>query len=74
MNAKRPGLDDSCKGRLLSPRFHSALTTLQIFTGVYRVFSGKSESRDFRIAGFTCMSAFSINSVGVPFMDFAGKL
>ena len=55
MNAKRPGLDDSCKGRLLSPRFHSALTTLQIFTGVYRVFSGKSECRDFRIAGFTCM-------------------
>ena len=48
--------------------------TLQMFTGVYRVFAGKSECRDFRIAGFTCMYAFSINSVGVPFMDFAGKL
>ena len=50
------------------------LNALQMFTGVYRVFAGKSECRDFRIAGFTCMSAFSINSVGVPFMDFAGKL
>jgi hypothetical protein len=45
-----------------------------MFTGIYRVFAGKLECRDFRIAGFTCMSAFSINSVGVPFMDFAGKL
>jgi hypothetical protein len=45
-----------------------------MFTGVYRVSAGKSECRDFRIAGFTCMSAFSINSVGVSFMDFAGKL
>ena len=45
-----------------------------MFTGVYRVFMGKSEWRDFRIAGFTCVSAFSINSVGVPFMDLAGKL
>ena len=48
--------------------------TLQMFTGIYGVFAGKSECRDFRIAGFTCMSAFSINSVGVPFMDFAGKV
>jgi hypothetical protein len=45
-----------------------------MFTGIYGVFVGKSECRDFRIAGFTCMSAFSITSVGVPFMDFAGKL
>ena len=45
-----------------------------MFTGIYGVFAGKSECRDFRIAGFTCMSAFSINSVGVLFMDFAGKL
>jgi hypothetical protein len=48
--------------------------TLQMFTGVYRVFAGKSKCRDFRIAGFICMYAFSINSVGVLFMDFAGKL
>ena len=48
---------------------------LSMYTAnVYRVFEGKSECRDFRIAGFTCMSAFSINSVGVPFMDFARKL
>ena len=51
-----------------------ANSTLQMFTGICGVFAGKSECRDFRIAGFTCMSAFSINSVGVPFMDFAGKL
>ena len=51
-----------------------ANSSLQMFTGMYRVFAGKSECRDFRIAGFTCMSAFSINSVGVPFMDFVGKL
>ena len=37
-------------------------------------FTGKSECRDFRIVGFTCVSAFSINSVDVPFMVFAGKL
>ena len=43
-----------------------------MFTGVYKVFSGKSVCRDFRIAGFTCVSAFSINSVGVSFMVFAG--
>ena len=35
---------------------------------------GEIGVRGFRIAGFTCISAFSINSVGVPFMDFAGKL
>jgi hypothetical protein len=45
-----------------------------MFTRIYRVFAGKSECRDFSIAGFTCISAFSINSAGVPFMDFAGKL
>ena len=45
-----------------------------MFTGIYGVFAGKSECRDFIIAGFTCMSAFTINGVGVPFMDFAGKL
>ena len=45
-----------------------------MFTGIYMVFAVKSECRDFRIAGFTCMSAFSINSVGVLFMEFAGKL
>jgi hypothetical protein len=45
-----------------------------MFTGIYGVFVGKSECRDFRIAGFTCMSAFSINSVVVPFMNFEGKL
>jgi hypothetical protein len=45
-----------------------------MFTGIYGVFAGKWECRDFRIAGFTCMSSFNINSVGVPFMDFAGKL
>ena len=48
--------------------------TLQMFTGIYGVFAGKSGCRDFRIAGFTCTSAFSINSVGLPFMDFAGKV
>ena len=48
--------------------------TLQMFTGIYGGPAGKLECRDFRIAGFTCISAFSINSVGVPFMDFAGKL
>ena len=57
-----------------SNAFKLDLNTLQMFTGIYGVFAGKSECRDFRIAGFTCMSAFSINSVGVPFMDFAGKL
>ena len=50
------------------------LATLQIFTGIYGGPAGKLECGDFRIAGFTCISAFSINSVGVPFMDFAGKL
>jgi hypothetical protein len=35
---------------------------------------GKSNFRDFRIAGFTYMSAFRINSAGVLFMDFAGKV
>ena len=48
--------------------------TLQMFTGIYGVFAGKSECRDFRIAGFTCMSEFSINSVGDPFRNFVGKL
>ena len=48
--------------------------TLQMFTGIYGGPAGKLECGDFRIAGFTCISAFSINSVGVPFMDFAGKL
>ena len=48
-------------------------TTLQMFTGIYGGPAGKLECGDFRIAGFTCISAFSI-SVGVPFMDFAGKL
>ena len=47
---------------------------LQMFTGIYGDSAGKLECGDFRIAGFTCISAFSINSVGVPFMDFAGKL
>ena len=51
-----------------------SIGTLQMFTGVYRVFTGKSECRDLRIVGFTFIHAFSINSVGVPFMDFAGKL
>ena len=51
-----------------------AVYTLQMFTGIYRGPAGKLECGDFRIAGFTCISAFSINSVGVPFMDFAGKL
>ena len=50
------------------------LPTLKMFTGIYGVFAGKLECMDCRIAGFTCMSAFSIDSVGVPFMDFAGKL
>ena len=50
------------------------LGTLQMFTGIYGGPAGKLECGDFRIAGFTCISAFSINSVGVPFMDFAGKL
>ena len=45
-----------------------------MFTGIYGGPAGKLECGDFRIAGFTCISAFSINSVGVPFMDFAGKL
>ena len=49
-------------------------STLQMFTGIYGGPAGKLECGDFRIAGFTCISAFSINSVGVPFMDFAGKL
>ena len=44
-----------------------------MFTGIYGVSAGKLEYRDFKIAGFTCMSAFNINSEGVPFMDFAGK-
>ena len=48
--------------------------TLQLITGIYGVFAGKWECTDFRIAGFICISAFSINSVGVPFMDFVGKL
>ena len=48
--------------------------TLQMFTGIYGGPAGKLECGDFRIAGFTCISAFCINSVGVPFMDFAGKL
>ena len=52
----------------------NAQATLQMFTGIYGVFTGKSECRDFMIAGFTRMSGFSINSVGVPFMDFAWKL
>ena len=29
---------------------------LQIFAGIYRAFAGKSEERDFRIAGFTCIN------------------
>ena len=45
-----------------------------MFTGICGGPAGKLECGDFRIAGFTCISAFSINSVGVPFMDFAGKL
>ena len=32
MNAKRPGLDDNCKGRLLSPRFHSTLTRHELLS------------------------------------------
>ena len=48
--------------------------TLQMFTGICGVFAKKTGCRDFRIARFTCMSAFSINSVGLPFMDFAGKV
>ena len=48
--------------------------TVQMFTGIYGGPAGKLECGDFRIAGFACISAFSINSVGVPFMDFAGKL
>ena len=55
-------------------QFFSADATLQMFTGIYGGPAGKLECGDFRIAGFTCISAFSINSVGVPFMDFAGKL
>ena len=50
------------------------MCTLQMFTGIYGGPAGKLECGDFRIVGFTCISAFSINSVGVPFMDFAGKL
>ena len=50
------------------------MSTLQMFTGIYGGPAGKLECGDFRIAGFTCIPAFSINSVGVPFMDFAGKL
>ena len=45
-----------------------------MFTGIYGVFGEKSGYRDFRIAWFPFMSAFNINSVGVPFMDFAGKV
>ena len=32
MNAKRLGLDDNCKGRLLSPRFHSTLTMYELLS------------------------------------------
>ena len=59
---------------LLCNQLFCAHTTLQMFTGIYGGPAGKLECGDFRIAGFTCISAFSINSVGVPFMDFAGKL
>ena len=45
-----------------------------MFTGIYGVFGGKSGYRDFRIAWFTFISAFNINSVGMPFMDFVGKV
>ena len=51
----------------------SNVYTLQMFTKIYGVFAGKLECRDFRIAGFICMSSFSINIVGVPFIDFAGN-
>ena len=50
------------------------VSTLQKFTGICVVFAEKSEGKDFRIARFKCMSAFSMDSVGVPFMDFAGEL
>ena len=36
------------------------LITLEMITGIYGVFVGKSECRDFRIAGFIYMSAFSV--------------
>ena len=45
-----------------------------MFTGIYRVFAGKSECSDFKIVGFTSMFAFNINSEEVLFIDFAGKL
>ena len=32
MNAKRPGLDDNCKGRLLSLRFHSTLARYELLS------------------------------------------
>ena len=35
---------------------------------------GEIGVRGFQNCRVTCISAFSINSVGVPFMDFAGKL
>ena len=44
-----------------------------MFIGIYRVFTRKSKCRDFRIAGFTCLSAFSINSVGFAIYGFCGE-
>ena len=36
------------------------ITTLQMFTGNYRVFAGKSECRDFKFIGIACIPAIPV--------------
>ena len=47
--------------------------TLQMFTGVYRVSTGKSECRDFKFMGITCIPAIPV-ILKSPHSDFHVKI
>ena len=52
----------------------SNVYTLQMFTKIFAVFAGEIGVQGFQNCRVYMLSAFPMNSVGVPFMDFAGKL
>ena len=52
---------------------HSKYRALQMFTGVYRVFTGKSECGDFKFMGIACIPAIPA-ILKSPHSDFNVKI